>query len=508
MSKSKINDTRAKKSFINMNAGIVNGLVTIIFTFIISKVIIDKFGDEYNGFINLIGNMIAYVVIFDAGIGIVMSKKLYPFLRNSDMQNIYNVYSSAKKVFKKIGMLMLLVAIAISIILPNAINTGGLSHGELIIISLLIMLRTIINYFILMPNKVLIESSQRADIILWINTIISLIVFPIIMLLTLFENGLVLIMITWLLLPITIASLTMIWRKKIFNFTALKQNNEFQFKDQVKDILPHNISGIILANTDVLIISIFATLSVASKYSIYMFLVSGVLVLARPIINSVVHSFGDLINNDERPDLEYDTYLFLSMLIAIIFGTGIAIVGSSFIGIIFGESYSDNKVALLFGVFAFFSIFRTPTGNMINVKAMFKETKYLAIGEMLLNIILSLIFINTLFVGREIEGVLWATIIALTIRTIIDNIFVNRNIVGSKIYIKNLIISAIWILISFIIVHFINIDSIIDIEAGMEKLIIDTVLAMAYLLLIAIPIIVINKSQFKLLVKLFKGVLK
>lgn len=157
-----ISKIRSSKN--NAIYGLINGLVQIILSFFITREIIHIYGDIANGFLGTVVNICGYFVILDAGLSSVASKYFYQAFKTSDNNMLAGVFYSVKKLFNIIALIVLAGSILTGITI--ALSGGELSTiwapWKIVVIAILIMSRTVINYLFFMPNKVLLDSSLLA----------------------------------------------------------------------------------------------------------------------------------------------------------------------------------------------------------------------------------------------------------------------------------------------------------------------------------------------------------
>ena len=81
---------RSKKAVYNIISTLILQIITIIYGFIVPKIIITSFGSNVNGLVSSITQFLAYITLLESGVGPVIKASLYKPLANKDKQEISN----------------------------------------------------------------------------------------------------------------------------------------------------------------------------------------------------------------------------------------------------------------------------------------------------------------------------------------------------------------------------------------------------------------------------------
>ena len=92
-----------KVTLINIISSILLQIFTIIYGFIIPKIIIDYFGSEVNGLVSSITQFLSYISLLEGGVTAVIIAKLYKPLVENDNKKISSIIVTANKFYKKIA---------------------------------------------------------------------------------------------------------------------------------------------------------------------------------------------------------------------------------------------------------------------------------------------------------------------------------------------------------------------------------------------------------------------
>jgi len=423
---------RKKKAIRNTIFSLLLNIVTIIYGFIIPRIIIKNYGTEVNGLLTSITQYFSYLILLQAGVGGVIKAKLYKPLAYNNTEEINTIINTTRLFFKKLSLFTILYTIILVFVFPFIIKTNvRFSFTSTLII--IISIQSVSQYYLGITNQILLTSDQNEYIysliqitVLIINTIVTyLLVFNNvgIHIVTLANS------IVYLLKPVL---LHLIVSKK-YNINQYNSNNiNFNLLKERWDGLGHTLAYFIHSKIDIFLISIYLGVSEVSVYSIYIMIVNGVKILITTISSALESSFGNIISMNQQKTLNSNFKYFLliiNSLIVILFSSTFVLI-IPFITI-YTQGFNDYNyinctLAFLIIISELIYAFRQPYASLIVSAGHYKETKRGAYIEALLNVVLSLIFIRF----WKLNGLIIATIIAMTYRLLDNMIYLSKNIIN------------------------------------------------------------------------------
>ena len=115
---------KGKITLLNTISSFILQIVLIINGFVIPKLILDAFGSDVNGLISSLTKFLQYIALVDGGITGVITAKLYKPLVDNDTIRISSILASAKKFYRRIGVVFIIYALILSVVYPLCFNTG------------------------------------------------------------------------------------------------------------------------------------------------------------------------------------------------------------------------------------------------------------------------------------------------------------------------------------------------------------------------------------------------
>ena len=279
---------------------------------------------------------------------------------------------------------------------------------------------------------------------------------------------------------------------------------------KTKAMFMHKI-GILLVNTsDSIIISAFISVVILGKYSNYTTIVTamnGVIALAFTPLTSII---GHLcVGDNNKLKLKYFNFFYgVNFIIGIVFYLGYYAVIDDVITICFGQGLELSKdISIVITINYFIQFMRQSVLTFRDATGTFYNDRYKPLVEGALNIILSI----SLVYVCGITGVIIATIITnlLICHTIEPYVLFKDGLETSpkKYYFENYIFIAIFML-ALTIVHFVH----IDIDNNWLSLLVNGIIAVGISIIPVLAMYIYNKDfrieTNNIINKIFKKILK
>lgn len=446
---------RTKKIALNMICDIVPYLLIGIVGLIKVNYLITYLGDANNGYYQFINQIISYVFLAQAGFCEAVIYSLYKPFAEKNKDDINKIYSGARYIFKKIGLiifgLIILVSIGLYLYYHNEQESLVITLSFFIIAS-----SYLISYFgKTQTYTAVLSANQERYIYSNVLNIIKLICDILTIFVIVWFRSLVAIAILILIVKI-IEEIVMrfVVKKKYSYLKEVSDKNTTMIK-MTKDLVWMQVGTLVLNNVDAVLIMHFLGPIWVSIYTSYNFILRYLNEIASRLNYATVYSFGNVFAKKES-DRAYPLFKELQSLFMII---AIAMSLTFLLGIrtfilfwIKDANYIlSYTTATLFTLTTFFYILYLPLLSIINSNGLFKENKYHILTCALINVILSLILVNFF----QINGLLIATITSFIVNIILKCNLINKKIFNNINYFK-LISPYIIITISFIFIIIIS----------------------------------------------------
>lgn len=399
--------SRTKNVIKNTKFGIISKIISMSLSFVSRTIFIYYLGSVYLGVGGLFSDILQVLSFAELGFGNALILAMYKPVADNDVDRIEKLLNFYKKVYRIIALIIATGGAILIPFLPYIIKgADGFTINEIRTYYVLYLFNTVISYFVIYKFSY-INALQKnyiqtnIELIRYIVTasvqIIMIIVFRSFLVYLLVESAL------WLISRIVIS----IYLNRRFPIlksnsktTLSKEEQKPIFKD-VRGLALHQFSSIAVHSTDSIIISTFTGAGVIAVglISNYDILINAVLGFVLIIFNSVTSSFGNLVATSTTEDYR-KTFLTANFINFWIYGfcsIAFFVLIPPFISLWIGKEYIiDTTSFLLIIVNCYLQGQSTIYNNARIGKGNFNKDKWLAVIQALTNLIVSVIFANSL----------------------------------------------------------------------------------------------------------------
>ena len=419
----------------------------------VSRIVLASYGSEVNGLLSSVNQVFAYVALLEAGIGTATITAFYKPLADADKEGVSQIYAASIAYYRRVLKWYILCAVAVSFLWPFMLNTE-IGYWTIFGVVFIQGVSNALTFYFVSTTTNYLLASGKNYINVYVHAAITILTYLAKAIISLLGGHIL--VITLSLLAINVLKCGFYWLyKKIkcreiviqlpINKNLLKQRNSF---------LVHEISGCIFNATDLILISIFCDLKVASVYSVYSMVLNAISNIIGQVFNSTTYILGDAYSKKEQYYRIHDRFNTIYIAIVFCLYTITYLLLYPFVGIytkgIEDVAYMDKYLPLLFVGVQLLSSCRIVDNMLIKIALHAKQTIGRTIAEATINLTLSLLLVNII----GIYGVLIGTIIALLYRTNDIIIYANRKLLGRsplkayKLYIINFLIFVLFLFIN------------------------------------------------------------
>ena len=407
---------KAKNSIYNIFFGITGQVITICLGLIIPRIFIVNLGSDTNGLMSSISQIFIYIGLLEAGIGAVSIQAMYKPISNDDKNSLNRILAATNKYYLKAGIYYFICVLLLGLVYPIIVKSN-FDRVQVFLVILFTGLSGVINFLFQGKFKLLLIAEGKNYIITNITTIVGVLSSLLKIILIYLGFNIVLIQFSYFILGLLQMIFFEIYIRKNYKWVNLNVNPDYKAIEQRNSAFIHQISSMIFANTDVLVLTIFCGLKVVSVYSLYNLIFSYVFGIIENINSGIVFILGQKYHENRKEYIKlnevYDTY-YMSITFGVYTIAYILILPfmKLYTRGITDINYIDSLLPILFIFIKLLSCGRTAANNAINVAGHFKKTQNRSILEAIINIVVSLICVNIF----GIYGVLIGTIVALLYR--------------------------------------------------------------------------------------------
>ena len=460
---------RRKRLFYNTLSSLVFQVTTIICGFILPRLILSAFGSEVNGLVNSITQFLGIISFLELGVGAVVQSALYKPLAEKKQDDVSKIISSANKFFTRIGQILLAYVIAMVVVYPRfAGKNFGFSYTATLIVA--ISIGSFAQYFFGIVNRLLLTADQRGYIQYNAQTLAVICNTVACFILIQLGCSIQIVKLTTSLIYLLQPFVIYLYVRQYYSIDKKIKYTKEPIPQKWKGIAQH-VAAVILDGTDTIVLTLFATLSDVSVYSVYFLVVKGVKQLFMSMTNGITSLIGELWAKQELEELN-KTFSWTEWVIhtgtTLVFGlTAVLIV--PFVRVYTLGIHDANYIQPLFAALIVAAnaghCLRLPYNIIILAVGHYKQTQRNYIVAAVINIVVSVVTVKV----WGLIGVAIGTLAAMGYQTIWMALYDSRNLIKwpFKNFIKQIFVDALTVAIGFFATRMLSLHTVTYISWGL-----------------------------------------
>lgn len=420
---------RGKRLFYNTASSLVLQLTTIICGFILPRLILNAFGSEVNGLVNSITQFLGIIAFLELGVGAVVQSALYKPLAEKNQDDVSKIISSANKFFTRLGQILLFYVIVLIFVYPRL---AGQSFDFIYTATLIvaISISSFAQYFFGIVNRLLLTADQRGYIQYNAQTLAVVCNTAACFILIRVGCSIQIVKLTTSLIYLLQPFLIYLYVRHHYSIDKKIKYTKEPIAQKWNGIAQH-VAAVILDGTDTIVLTLFATLSDVSIYSVYFLVVKGVKQLFMSMTNGITSLIGELWAKQELKELN-KTFSWTEWVIhtgtTFVFGlTAILIV--PFVKVYTLGIHDANYIQPLFAALIVAAnaghCLRLPYNIIILAAGHYKQTQNNYIIAAILNIVVSVVTVK----AWGLIGVAIGTLVAMGYQTVWMAVYDSKNLI-------------------------------------------------------------------------------
>lgn len=424
---------RSKKALLCVLSQFIYLVVATICGFIIPRLILTTFGSTYNGVIASATKFFDVISVLIIGLAGATRVALYPKLAENDILGISQIVKASSDYMKKVGFVVAAYSIVVMIAFPMISNSSLLWYESVVIVAI-VGLASFIQYYFGVTYFTLLEADQRQFVVSLVRIFVALLNALSVYYLIRFCNVFIVKLVSTLVYAITPCFINL-YAKKHYGLISECSGNT-TFLSQRKAVAFHSIANIVHDQVDVFVLTIFQDAKIVSVYSIYNLVVAGLHSMEKIFTNGLEAGFANLWAKKEIEKFKYYFSLYETLIFtyaAIVF-TSCFLLFIPFISLYTKNVCDTNYIlptyAAILVVAEIIYCIRMPYKTLVQAIGDYEQTKFGALGEAIINLVISILAVKT----YGLIGVAVGTLIANLFRSAQYAFYCYKNIINKKLY--------------------------------------------------------------------------
>lgn len=488
----------------NIIFALVMQFATLISGFIIPKMILNYFGSEVNGLISSINQFLGYITLLEGGLSGVIMAGLYKPLQKKDVKQISGVVNAAEHFFRRIALIYLAYVLVVSVIFPFRYHVAY-SYGYTFALIWILAINLFTQYYFSLTFKLLIQADQRAYIVSIVQTITILLnLISTITIARFYQNILIIKLFgvfSFCVQPIVFAK----YIKAHFEIDKKVEADKAAIS-QRWDGFWQNIAYFVHSNTDIVVLTLFSSLTNVSIYTVYLLVINALKNFIVSVSGAIVPTLGNTLagNNEEEIRTEFNLYEFVIFFTTtFLFASGMSLI-VPFVTVytkgINDANYNQPIFAILMVLAEVVYCLRDPYVSISYAAGHFRQTRKYATTEALVNIVISVILVQQL----SIVGVAIGTLIAMLLRAIMHVLYLKKDILlRPRRYALKMMTISIFVIIG---IYFLS-NNIFNMQVVnyFEWIVLAIEISLIALIIIICISVIAYKKQMQRMIRMFKS---
>ena len=414
---------RTRQALKNTVASLLLQVVLALSGIVVPRFFTALYGSAVNGLVSSVSQFISYMSLVEAGVGAAGTVALYGPLARQEQDRINRILSAARSFYLRSGVIFGALLAVLVVLYPAAVRSEIADTAFIRMMILVLSVNGIVDYFFLGKYRVLLQADQRGYVISLIQIAGTVVMTAVSLLLIRWEVSSLLVKgaaaAVYLLRGVAVAA----YVRRHYPWVDFRQKPDMGAFSQRWAALLHQIVGMVVNNTDIVLLTLLlkvGALAEVSVYSVYNLVAYSLSGLMNSISNGLGSGFGQVISQKEERVLHqsFASYEFLFFTVIFIAYTCMAVLLHPFVSL-YSAAFTDGVVYVRWELVALFSLagllqsVRLPGLTILCAAGHYKQTQSRAVLEAVINLGVSLLLIGPM----GINGVLIGTCLSYLYRT-------------------------------------------------------------------------------------------
>lgn len=409
-------NTRTENSKRNIVAAMLNRGLLIVLPFIARSVMLMTLGKSYLGLGSLFTSILMVLNLSELGFGSALVYSMYKPVAENDETAIKALLNLYKKIYRIVGISVLLLGVCFVPFLPYIIKEGTPSDINIYVLYFIFLLNSSVSYFFFAHKNALLVANQKSSIISNTNTILTIITNVVQIAILIFWRNYYAYVIVYpivsILQNLIIARTTTKLYPNLICEGCVSKEDKNKIKNHVKGIALQKFCSTSRNSFDSIVVSMYLGLVAIGIYNNYFLIMSSIHAFLYQIPNAIRASVGNSIASEsvEKNYKDLKKFSFLYFWIGAWCSVCLLCLYQPFMNLWMGPDMLLPLSSVVLFCFYFLEL------SLCDIISLYKDAaglwwhgRYRTIIEAVANLILN--FVLGYFYG--INGILLASVVTL-----------------------------------------------------------------------------------------------
>ena len=407
-----------RKSILNVSVSIVSRILLLAAALCVRQLLITHIGNDINGLNSLYSNIIGMLSVAEFGVGSAIVFSMYRPIIKGDKRLVAALYCLYRKWYRIIAVVILAAGLIVTPFLPRLINDYERLDVN-VYGTFLLSLASVVLSYLYSARISLIEAHRDNYITTGILACCSLIRYGMQIAAILLWKSYVAFLICQIIDTVTVwGIMEAVVRCRHGDIVKLHETADSETRSEVrhnvKAMLMHRIGTVMVSTIDSLIISGYIGVVVLGKYTNYTFIAgvvgSTIALFFSPLTSTVGHLCA--LEDPNRREETFKLFYCMNYVLGVVFFLGYFSVIDDLVFLLFGPDLEmARSIVFIITLNSFTQYMRRTLLLFRDASGSFYYDRWKAVGEGIVNLGLSLLFVNVFPENYRVVGVIVATII-------------------------------------------------------------------------------------------------
>lgn len=166
-----MSDSRMRNSILNAKVNVLFYLLALVLSFFSRKIFIENLGVDFLGLVGTIQGVMGYINLVEMGFGTTIAYLLYKPLLKKERGDINEIVTALGYVYKKIGLIVLVISVGFGAIIPSFFANSGVSLLIVYAVFVAFTASSLLGYFINYKQSLLAADQKNYIIVICYQSI-------------------------------------------------------------------------------------------------------------------------------------------------------------------------------------------------------------------------------------------------------------------------------------------------------------------------------------------------
>ena len=407
-----------RRSVLNISISVFSRIILLIAALYVRRLLIQYIGNDVNGLNSLYTSIIGMLAVAELGIGSAIVFSMYSPIVAGEKRQVAALYRLYRKLYRIIGAVILVAGLALTPFLPLLIEDYADLNVNVYVTFLLTLIAVVLSY-VYSAKSSLIEAHKNNYLTTGILTIGRLVRYGLQIAAILIWGSFTIFLTCQIIETLIIWGLTeKVVRSRYGDLILMRERVDRHTKAEivknVKAMLMHKIGTLLVSTSDSLIISAFIGVVVLGKYMNYVIIAGVVTSVASLFFTPLTSVIGHLCaqSDPEKTKGYFNRFYSLNYILGFIFFLGYYAVIDNVVAMCFGPGLEISRsIVFIIALNQFVQYMRSTALLFRDASGTFYYDRWKPVAEGVINLGLSLLFVQIFPADYRVVGVIAATII-------------------------------------------------------------------------------------------------